>query len=64
MQILVPYTKHPDPCTGSPKRPGTSRHKAGKAAPGLSCVARFERSAWILADRGDLANQLADRAVS
>ena len=38
-------------------RPEHSRHKAGRAAPGLSCVARFERSAGVLADRGDLANQ-------
>ena len=42
----------------------SSRHKAGRAAPGLSCVARFERSAGVLADRGDLANQFADRAAS
>ena len=45
-------------------RPEPSRHKAGRAAPGLSCVARFERSAGVLADRGDLANQFADRAAS
>ena len=42
-------------------RPEPSRHKAGRAAPGLSCVARFERSAGVFADRGDLANQFADR---
>ena len=45
-------------------RPEPSRHKAGRAAPGLSCVARFERSAGVLADRGDLTNQFADRAAS
>ena len=28
------------------------RHKAGRAARGLSCVARFERSACVFADRG------------
>ena len=34
----------------NPNRPETSRHKAGRAAPGLSCVARFERSAGVFAD--------------
>ena len=38
------------------KRPEHSRHKAGRAALGLSCVARFERSAGVLADRAALAN--------
>ena len=60
----MPYTESPVWCTADPNRPETSRHKAGRAAPGLSCVARFERSAGVLADRGDLANQFADRAAS
>ena len=38
-------------------RPEPSRHKAGRAAPGLSCAARFERSAGVFADRAALANQ-------
>ena len=42
----------------------SSRHKAGRAAPGLSCGVRFERSAGVLADRGDLTNQFADSAAS
>ena len=48
----------------SSNRPEPSRHKAGRAALGLSCVARFERSAGVLADRGDLTNQFADRVAS
>ena len=36
---------------GESNRPEHSRHKAGRAAPGLSCVARFERSAGVFADR-------------
>ena len=44
-----------------PEPAGTKR---AEQPHGLSCVARFERSAGVLADRGDLANQFADRAAS
>ena len=47
-----------------PTGPNTAGTKRAEQPHGLSCVARFERSAGVLADRGDLTNQFADRAAS
>ena len=47
-----------------PTGPNPAGTKRAEQPHGLSCVARFERSAGVLADRGDLANQFADRAAS
>ena len=44
--------------------PNTAGTKRAEQPHGLSCVARFERSAGVFADRGDLTNQFADRAAS
>ena len=44
--------------------PNTAGTKRAEQPYWLSCVARFERSAGVLADRGDLTNQFADRVAS
>ena len=51
LQLKLPCTPNLAFRVRISKRPRTSRHKAGRAAPGLSCVARFERSAGVFADR-------------
>ena len=61
---LAPYTKPPFRVRDLSNGPNTAGTKRAEQPHGLSCVARFERSAGVLADRGDLANQFADRTAS
>ena len=72
-QLYHPSTT-PGPLSRTPNRPFRVRDlsngpeaagtKRAEQPHGLSCVARFERSAGVFADRGDLTNQFADRAAS